>query len=126
MYVVGSGLSQGLAGGYIPRVRVEGSSPGVIRSALDRDAEREPGVKKQIPDILQLLLHRVYDVFPPARDTEVLPQSPASGPIFSTSSALTSRRYDIPQPYEYNSENRDHGDNLFDAYGRRFFFFFKG
>ena len=54
VYVMGSGLSQGPDGGYIPRVRVEGSSPGGIRSALDRGAKQKQGIEKQIPDILQL------------------------------------------------------------------------
>ena len=61
----GSGLSLGRAGGYIPRVRVEGSSPGGVRSALDRGAKRKQGVEKQFPDMLQLKIHRVYALFPP-------------------------------------------------------------
>ena len=47
----------------MPRVRVEGSSPGGIRSALDRGDKRKQGVEKQIHDILQQI-HRVYDLFP--------------------------------------------------------------
>ena len=78
-----------------PGAKAEGSSPGGIRSALDRGANREQGVEKQIPGILQLM-HRVYDLFPPAGDAEVCPLSPACCPIFQTSSALTSRRYGLP------------------------------
>ena len=92
----GIGLSQSPAGGCIPGVRVEGSSPGGIRSALDRGAKREQDVETQIPDLLQLMIHRVYDLFPPAGGAEVLPLSPTSCPIFQTSSALASRRYDLP------------------------------
>ena len=82
VYVVGSVLSQGRAGGYIPRVRVEVSSPGGIGSALDQGAKRKQGVEKQIPDILQLIIHRVYDLFPPAGDAQVFPPTPAWCPIF--------------------------------------------
>ena len=46
-----------------PGAKAEGSSPGGIRSALDRGANREQGVEKQIPGILQLI-HRVYDFSP--------------------------------------------------------------
>ena len=75
---------------------MQGSSPGGIRSALGRGARRKQGVEKQIPDILLITIHRVYDSFPAAGDAEVLRQPPASCPISQTSSALTSRRYDLP------------------------------
>ena len=52
-----------------------------ITSAVDRGANREQGVEKQISDILQLRIHRVYDLFPPAGDAEVCPLSPVCLPI---------------------------------------------
>ena len=55
VYVLGSGYPRVVPAAILPGAGVEGSSPGGIRSAFDRGANREQGVEKQIPDILQLL-----------------------------------------------------------------------